>query len=197
MDALAKSLDDVVSAVPGLGGEVVAEPEAITLGPSLVPDEEMETKIELRRAIVRDPSGYSIEVIEGERTDPVGRVVLPVTDLDRAIDFYTGSMGMTMHRKRSLVPLEPAMCAYLSFADSEDASTLLELRYNYATKRISTGSVAQHLTISTPDVPAVVDSLVADAPVSARGESDATVGDPEGYGLELMDELELLKQTLG
>ena len=138
-----------------------------------------------------DPNGYTIELHEtadmkSERA--IKSLVYSVTDLEEAIEFYTKTMGMTLHRKRSLLPLEPAIAAFLSYGDSEEAGTMLELRCNFGMKKIDVGPYGCQLAIASSDVANAVDVLGKDQVVLEQGEqegvgSDVATVDGESRGV--------------
>lgn len=131
-------------------------------------------------AVVSDPNGYTIELhetadLKSERA--IKSLVYSVTDLEEAVEFYTEKMGMTLHRKRSLLPLEPAIAAFLSYGDSEEAGTLLELRYNFGMKKIDVGPYGCQVAIASSDVAKAVDMVGKDQVVLEQGEQEGVGSD--------------------
>lgn len=82
-------------------------------------------------AFVKDPTGYSWELIEreGEITEPLAQVMLRVSDLDRSIKFYTEVLGCKLLRTRDN-PEYRYTLAFLGYSD-EESSCVFELTYNY------------------------------------------------------------------
>jgi catechol 2,3-dioxygenase-like lactoylglutathione lyase family enzyme len=74
-------LDRVVGAVTALGGTVAGGPVADPAAPAS------------RTAIVRDPDGVRVQLVEGDGTR-VARVVVTCTDLDVAVAYYRDVMGL-------------------------------------------------------------------------------------------------------
>lgn len=195
----------VVDAVSSQFGTEFVELGNYTYGPSLIPDEDKDLQNVVTRAVVADPSsGYTVEVFqtedagegEGGAKQPMAsiqKVNLRVSDLESAVEFYTGPMGMTLHRKRSLVPQEPAMTAFLSYGDEEKGSTVLEIKYAYGKKKIDLGQYGSQVTISSTDLDEAGDTkkLVRIGDVEA-----VTICDPDGVVMQVADELELLKLSL-
>lgn len=188
----------VVDAVEEQGGSIIVGVNNYTYGASLIPDEDAATQTAVLRAIVADPdSGYTVELLQSE-----DKVVRPITyiqkvnirvaDIERAIEFYQ-AMGMSLHRKRSLVPEEPAMTARVSFGETEDASVLLELKYAYGTKAIKLGQYGSQVMFSTSDLETSLTNLPA---LERIGDAEARIADPDGITVQVADELELLKLSL-
>merc|ERR1711865_1102671 len=106
-------------------------------------------------------------------------------------------MGMKLHRKRSLLPIEPAIATFVSFAEEETVSTLLELRYQFGTQKVKFGEHGCQLVVSSADIGSSIKSVVCErGEQPGVGDDVATVEDPDGYNIMLVDELEFLKQTL-
>lgn len=152
----------------------------ITYVASLVPDEPLDAPQPWQlRAAVRDAmSGLELELVQHQPgKTPAAQaqlqlVTLRVPDLDSAVGFFHGKLGMTLHRKYSLVPSEPAMSAWMGFGggaaegeEMREARTLVDLRYNYGkdfgrNRAKSPGRTAT-LTVSVSDVEAATAALLA------------------------------------
>ena len=204
-----------MTAAKKAGGEVVRPVDNVTFPASLVPDEDVDAQKPWQlRAVVRDPySNLEVEFVEhskplkaGHQTDAsLTHVTLNVMDLQDSLSYFTEGLGMTLHRQRALLPVEPAMSAWLSYAPEEHGGTLLELRYTYGRtfgrNKARTPKRTAVVSISVPDV----DEVAVELTGIPRSES---IGAEEGValfpakspskGLEVMviDELHFLKQTL-
>jgi catechol 2,3-dioxygenase-like lactoylglutathione lyase family enzyme len=216
-----------MAAASAVNAEVIREINNVTFIASMHPDEDISSVQQWAlRAVLRDPhSGLDIELLEHapesihRSLNTVNSVILRVLDLDAAINFYSKTLGMNYHRKRSLVPIEPATSAWLSYSPSELEGTHLELRYVYGRSfgRLKAKPPKRNtlLTFSAPDVPVVITELTSkDAegqhcmvpavlpPNLAASLTDASAAilkvphPPEGLFIELVDELAYLKSTL-
>uniref|UniRef100_A0A7S2WVZ7 VOC domain-containing protein n=1 Tax=Rhizochromulina marina TaxID=1034831 RepID=A0A7S2WVZ7_9STRA len=193
-----------------LGGEVVTPADTVSLLPSLVPDEPMDApRTEVKRGVVQDPWGYRVELLEeAGRRDPVDAVVLSVADLDASISYYSDSLGMTLHRKRSLLPIETALTGRLSYQPSEADGAVVELRYNYASKDHHAGDATCHFAVAVPSVTDAVGQLDQDGapvaevvsgpgtPLTGVGEQVAIVQVIDGVRVALIDQLEALTAAI-
>lgn len=105
-------------------------------------------------AFVKDPTGYSWELIErkGEITEPIAQVMLRVGDLDRSIKFYTEALGMKLLRTRDN-PEYKYTLAFLGYGDEQN-NTVFELTYNYGkdSSNYTKGDAYAQVAISTKDV---------------------------------------------
>lgn len=85
-------------------------------GASLVPDEDEMKRIPVHYGRLSDPDGHSVEVVEGDKVNPVEKFILNVLDLNESVEFYSQILGMTLLRKRAninSIPKEASMCAYV------------------------------------------------------------------------------------
>jgi len=105
-------------------------------------------------AFVKDPTGYSWELIErqGEIPEPIAQVMLRVGDLDKSIKFYTEALGMKLLRTREN-PEYKYTLAFLGYGD-EQSSTVFELTYNWGkdSSNYGKGDAYAQVAISTKDV---------------------------------------------
>jgi catechol 2,3-dioxygenase-like lactoylglutathione lyase family enzyme len=189
------------------GAEVVRPLSNHTYVASLIPDEDLDDRQPwFWRAVVRDPSsGLELELREhqpnsGRAVHVIDHVTLRISDLDDAVSFYTEKLGMKLHRKMSLVPVEPALSAFLSYAEGERESTLLELRYMYGRAYgRSKAKPSQRMTVLTVSTPSIEEASVAlSCPVPSQvGSYSFDAPQPaSGLRIELVDELEFLKQSI-
>lgn len=188
------SVQAAVAAALEIGATVLRPISNVTRVASLIPDEEIEVpQAWVMRAVVQDAhSGLPLEVVEHqpaeqqERTDAgapaLAHVTLRVPDLNAASAFFTERLGMTLHRKRSLVPTEPALSCWLSYADGEMSGTTVELRYLYGLTSGRGGrarKIAKHdaqLVVGAVDVAAAVAELCEPFPLPEVDDDRGRVG---------------------
>jgi catechol 2,3-dioxygenase-like lactoylglutathione lyase family enzyme/predicted enzyme related to lactoylglutathione lyase len=133
------NVDEAVRTAALLGGKVMRNATNVTYVASLIPDEALDlAQPWLLRAVVLCPyTGLDIEFVQHppRSTFPtrfIRHVSFRVSDLDTTASLYSSSMfGMQLHRKRSLVPTEPAISLFMNYALTEHEDTLLEFRYTY------------------------------------------------------------------
>lgn len=61
------------------------------------------------------------------------------------------ALGMTLLKRRSLLPRKTAQATWMGYAKEED-STVIELYYEYARERVERGDGYGQVAVSTPDV---------------------------------------------
>lgn len=187
-----------VASAEASGAQVLKPFANNSLPASIYPDEEPIHDERLRpwvlRAVVQDPySGFAVELTQGEGSTPrLARVTLRVPDLEDATEFFTKDLGMTLHRKRSLMPAEAAIAAYVGFQPTEEEGTVLELRYVYgrAYGRFKSKKPKQTAMVafSVPDVAAATAQLTSAAGDSAEQGSDEVLEvDLAGWGEALFE----------
>ena len=118
--------------------------------------------------------------------------MLRVGDLQRAIDFYTSVMGMTLLRQ-SDNPSNNYSLAFVGYGSNPEQAEI-ELTYNYGVDHYDLGSAYGHIAIQVPDAKAACDRIRAaggqvtrDAgPVKGGTTVIAFVEDPDGYKIELI-----------
>jgi catechol 2,3-dioxygenase-like lactoylglutathione lyase family enzyme len=169
------SVDAAVAAAVRLGAAVLRPVDNVTYVASLVPDEDCDLPQPwLLRAVVQDAySGLPLELVEHAPAHELARaaagapalahVTLRVPDLNAASDFFTQRLGMALHRKRSLVPTEPALSCWVSYATSELSGTNVELRYSYG---LTSGRGSRQRKAATRDVQLVVGAVDVAAAVA-------------------------------
>jgi lactoylglutathione lyase len=119
--------------------------------------------------------------------------MLRVGDLDRAIAFYTGVLGMKVLRTTDR-PEQKYKLAFVGYGD-ESAGAVLELTYNYGVASYDLGGGYGHVAIEVPDAAAACAAVRAkggnvtrDAgPVKGGTTVIAFVQDPDGYKIELIE----------
>ena len=119
--------------------------------------------------------------------------MLRVGDMQRSVRFYTEVLGMKLLRTRD----QPEQKYSLSFVgyDTEEASAVLELTYNYGVERYDLGSAFGHIAIQVPDVAATCAAVRSRGgkvtreagPVKGGTTVIAFVEDPDGYKIEFIE----------
>jgi len=118
--------------------------------------------------------------------------MLRVGDLQRAIDFYTQVMGMTLLRT-SENPEYKYTLAFLGFGRNPEHAEL-ELTYNWGVDHYELGTAYGHIAVAVPDAYAACDrirqaggNVTREAgPVKGGSTVMAFVTDPDGYKIELI-----------
>jgi lactoylglutathione lyase len=133
-------------------------------------------------AFVKDPTGYSWELIErpGAITEPIAQVMLRVGDLDKSIKFYTEVLGMTLLRTREN-PEYKYTLAFLGYGP-EDSTTVFELTYNWGKTEYDRGSAYAQIAISTSDVYKTAEQVKA-----AGGTVTRDAGPIPGLGTKICE----------
>ena len=119
--------------------------------------------------------------------------MLRVGDLDRAVAFYTGVLGMKVLRTTDR-PEQKYRLAFVGYGD-ESSEAVLELTYNYGVGSYDIGGGYGHVAIEVPDAAAACAAVRAkggnvtrDAgPVKGGTTVIAFVQDPDGYKIELIE----------
>lgn len=123
--------------------------------------------------------------------------MLRVGNLERAVGFYTGVLGMKLMR-RTERPEQRYSLAFVGYG-SEDTGAVLELTYNHGVDRYELGTAFGHVAIEVDDVAAACERVRAAAahhggrvtreagPVKGGTTVIAFVEDPDGYKIELIE----------
>lgn len=120
--------------------------------------------------------------------------MLRVADLEAALDFYVGKMGMSLLRRQAF-PDQRFTLAFLGYGP-EAHTTVLELTHNWDTDRYDRGEAYGHIAIGVADVRATIAALAASGVKVTRPagplkgdprEIIAFIEDPEGYRIELIE----------
>ncbi|GLT83291.1 hypothetical protein SLE2022_015880 [Rubroshorea leprosula] len=128
----------LVEEIRAKGGNVTREPRPVEGGSNVI-------------AFVKDPDGYTFELIQRENTpEPLCQVMLRVGDLERSIKFYEKALGMRVVKKVDR-PEYKYTIAMLGYAE-EEKTTVLELTYNYGVTKYTKGNAYAQVAISTDDV---------------------------------------------
>jgi len=119
--------------------------------------------------------------------------MLRVGNLQRAIDFYTHVLGMTLLRQ-SENPEYKYSLAFLGFDGGNPGQAEIELTYNWGVESYEIGTAYGHIALGVPDVYASVEKIKAaggnvtrePGPVKGGTTVIAFVTDPDGYKIELI-----------
>ena len=120
--------------------------------------------------------------------------MLRVTDLQRAIDFYTRVLGMTLLRTTER-PEQKYSLAFVGFGSNPQHAEI-ELTYNHGVQQYEMGTAFGHLALGVSDVYATCDRIRAlgghitrePGPVAGGTRVIAFVADPDGYKIELIQQ---------
>ncbi len=118
--------------------------------------------------------------------------MIRVTDLERAISFYTHVLGMRLLRRKDF-PEGRFTLAYVGYCD-ESEGPAIEFTHNWDTHSYEMGDAFGHIALSVPDV------YTSCAEIKVRGGKVirepgpmkhgthviAFVEDPDGYKIELV-----------
>lgn len=118
--------------------------------------------------------------------------MLRVGDLQRAIDFYTHVLGMTLQR-RSENPEYKYSLAFVGYGGNPEHAEI-ELTYNWGVESYEPGTAFGHIALGVPDVYAACEAIKAAGgnvtreagPVKGGTSVIAFVTDPDGYKIELI-----------
>lgn len=119
--------------------------------------------------------------------------MLRVGDLQRSIDFYTKTMGMTLLRSTER-PEQKYSLAFVGYGD-ESQGAVLELTYNHGVHSYELGDAFGHVAISVDDAAAACERIRSGGgkvtreagPVKGGTTVIAFVQDPDGYKIELVE----------
>ena len=118
--------------------------------------------------------------------------MLRVGDLDRSINFYTETLGMTLLRKKDY-PEGKFTLAFIGYGDEKN-NTAIELTHNWDTDSYEIGNAFGHIAIEVEDVYKATDEIKAlggeiireAGPMNSGTTIIAFVKDPDGYEIELL-----------
>lgn len=123
--------------------------------------------------------------------------MLRVGDMQRAIDFYTQVMGMTLLRTTDR-PDQQYSLAFLGYGRNPEHAEI-ELTYNYGVSQYEMGTAYGHIAIGVDNAAAVCDAVRGKAaalggavtreagPVKGGNTVIAFITDPDGYKIELIE----------
>jgi lactoylglutathione lyase len=118
--------------------------------------------------------------------------MLRTGNLDRAIDFYTNVLGMSLLR-RTDYPTGQFTLAFLGYGD-EKSNTVIELTYNWGVDSYELGKGFGHLAIEVDDAYLACTEIKQHGGTVTREAGPmkhgttviAFVTDPDGYQIELI-----------
>lgn len=118
--------------------------------------------------------------------------MLRVTDLEKALAFYTGVLGMNLLR-RSDYPEGKFTLAFVGYGD-EATGAVIELTHNWGVDKYELGNAFGHIAIQVEDAYAACEKIklrggkvVREAGPMKHGSTlIAFVEDPDGYKIELI-----------
>jgi lactoylglutathione lyase len=123
--------------------------------------------------------------------------MLRVGNLQRAIDFYTQVLGMTLLRTTDR-PEQQYTLAFLGYGRNPEHAEI-ELTYNYGIDRYELGTAYGHIALGMPDVAATCAAVRDKAvllggaitreagPIKGGTTVIAFITDPDGYKIELIE----------
>ena len=119
--------------------------------------------------------------------------MLRVGNLQRAIDFYTQVMGMTLLRQSENASQNYSL-AFLGYGPNPEHAEL-ELTYNHGVDAYDIGTAYGHIAIAVPDAAAACARIRAGGgnvtreagPVKGGTTVIAFITDPDGYKVELIE----------
>jgi lactoylglutathione lyase len=114
-------------------------------------------------------------------------------NLERAIAFYTGVLGMKLLRQRDY-PDGKFTLAFVGYGD-EAQEAVIELTYNYGVESYDLGAGFGHIAIEVQDAAQAVEEvrrrggkvLREAGPMKHGTTVIAFVADPDGYKIELIE----------
>ncbi|KAH7837434.1 hypothetical protein Vadar_013818 [Vaccinium darrowii] len=185
----------MVEKVRALGGTITYEPGPAEGGAMAIV------------AFVRDPNGYEFELLQRQPTpQPLSQVMLRVSDLDRAINFYEKALGMKLLLKVDRPQLNYTI-AMVGYGDDQYTTTVLELKYSYGVTEYTKGNAYSQVAIATDHVYKSAEgvNLVSQelggkiirrpGPISPGIDTKmASFLDPDGWKIVLVDNKDFLKE---
>ena len=122
--------------------------------------------------------------------------MLRVGDLQRAIGFYTGALGMTLLRTTER-PEQKYSMAFVGYGTNPEHAEI-ELTYNHGVDAYEMGTAYGHIAIGVADIRAACERVRAQGgqvtrepgPVKGGNTVIAFVADPDGYKIELIERAE-------
>jgi lactoylglutathione lyase len=117
--------------------------------------------------------------------------MLRVTDLDRAVEFYTKALGMQLLRQQEF-PEGRFTLAFVGYGDEQEHA-VLELTHNWDTDSYDRGDAYGHIAVQCDDLHATCARVRSSAGELLRepfemqdGPLMAFARDPDGYVIELL-----------
>lgn len=133
-------------------------------------------------------------------TKPLGparllHTMLRVQDLELSIQFYTGQLGMRLLRRREY-PEGRFTLAFVGYGD-EQTGAVIELTYNWTTRRYEHGDAFGHIALGVKDAYAACRRLqqvgvkIVRQPGPMKSDPEeviAFIEDPDGHRIELVQQ---------
>lgn len=118
--------------------------------------------------------------------------MIRVGNLEDSIQFYTGTLGMSLLRRKDY-PEGRFTLAFLGYGNEKE-HTAIELTWNWDTEAYDKGNGFGHLAIEVDDVYRATETIrqqggkiIREAgPMNAGSTIVAFVEDPDGYEIELL-----------
>ncbi|WP_137167638.1 lactoylglutathione lyase [Salinimonas lutimaris] len=118
--------------------------------------------------------------------------MLRVENLEKSLDFYVNTMGMTLLRQSENPQYEYSL-AFVGYGDEADTA-VLELTYNWDGQTYDKGNAYGHVAFEVDDIYSFCEQLEASGadvyrkpgPVKGGSTVIAFVRDPDGYAIELI-----------
>lgn len=134
--------------------------------------------------------------------------MLRVADLERSIQFYTGTLGMRLHRQERY-PAGRFTLAFVGYGHEADHACI-ELTHNWDQSAYQRGTAYGHVALAVRDVAQSCASLQAagvavvrqagpmadHSPDRSAPEQIAFIRDPDGYRIELIQQHQLTHPTI-
>ena len=117
----------------------------------------------------------------------LAHTMIRVKDLDATLEFYTGFLGLTETRRRSIG--DEAM---LIFLEDDAGAYQIELTVNHGKREYELGDQFGHLAFFTEDLEQVVSDVESRGWWYRRSKPDISsnyifVKDPNGYDIEILE----------
>ncbi len=122
--------------------------------------------------------------------------MIRVGNLEAALAFYTGVLGMKLLRKKDY-PAGEFTLAFVGYGDEESAA-VIELTHNWGRSSYDKGDGFGHIAIGAADIRAVCERVRnagykvtrEPGPMKHGGSVIAFIEDPDGYKVELIEKSE-------
>ncbi|MEE8411975.1 MAG: VOC family protein [Acidobacteriota bacterium] len=117
----------------------------------------------------------------------LAHTMIRVKDLDATLEFYTGFLGLTETRRRSI-----GDAAMLIFLEDDAGAYQIELTVNHGKHEYELGDQFGHLAFFTEDLEQVVSDVESRGWWYRRSKPDMSsnyifVKDPNGYDIEILE----------
>lgn len=125
----------------------------------------------------------------------LAHTMLRVTDLDRSLRFYVGTLGMTLQRLEDY-PDGGFTLAFVGYGAGRRGQAMIELTHNWDGRGYEHGTRFGHVAIAVPDVAracaafALGGAEVVRPPGPMQGGTEmlAFLRDPDGYQVEIVED---------